>query len=665
LPRSPPPSRSVSARTFRNRASTAVDKLVAAIVKDLSANKGHAIVLAGPAQSPEVHALAHWINGSVAAPATYMDAETQAAPFEDLLAALDGGEVKTLLISGANPGYDAAPDQKVAERLKRAAFSLHHGMYRDETAALCTWHVPEPHPLESWGDLRGVDGTPSLVQPLIDPLYETRSLMRLLAFFGDAADANDYDLVRATWKTQGGKDFESWWRKALHDGVISGATATQVAPGEPKLPSLPQAAAASGLTLVLQPDATLYDGSFAGNAWLQECPKPLTKEVWGNTLGLAPADAARLGLADGDTVTLAADAREITVPVRIGKGHTSGVASLALGNGRTNAGAIGSGVGSNAYALRSATARWRIDGCAVRKASGKTSFSIQKQFEISGDRDDIFPSYGFGHLPNAAPEDKPKPNLLPAPDYAKAFARWAMVIDTTSCIGCNACVVACQVENNVPVVGPEEIAKNRDMHWLRIDAYEMEGSDGRLGFEPVPCMHCETAPCEPVCPVGASVHDSEGLNVQVYNRCIGTRFCEANCPYKVRRFNFFGYADGQAYADLDAPVMAAHNNPNVTVRARGVMEKCTYCVQRISGARRQAEKEKRGLREGEVTTACQNACPTQAIAFGDLAVADSAVTKLRKEPQHFTLLSKLNTLPRTTYLADVRNPNPELEEGRG
>jgi Fe-S-cluster-containing dehydrogenase component len=639
-----------------------LQSVVTAVVKDCSDNKGHALVLAGPSQAPEVHALAHWINQHLAAPITHQAASNTAEPLHKLLAELDAGEVSALLISGTNPAYDT-PALRIADRLRRCPFTLHHGLYRDETAALCRWHVPEPHPLESWGDLRALDGTPSLVQPLIEPLYDTRSLAQLLAFFAGATDMKDYDLVRTTWAAQGGTGFETWWRKALEDGVIVGKTPASIQPGEARLPTLVPGSKATSPTLILRPDPTLYDGSFANNAWLQECPKPLTKGVWGNTLGISPDDAAKLEIEDGDTISISVEGREILAPVRVQEGHAPSVMSLALGNGRVAAGEIGNGVGANAFALRSA-GEWRLDNVAIRKASGRTAYSTQKLFVIDGDREEIFPVYALAHLP-AAKSELPKPSLLPVHDYSQADARWAMVVDNTSCIGCNACVLACQVENNVPVIGPEEIARNRDMHWLRIDAYALDSDDGRFGFEPVPCMQCETAPCEPVCPVEASVHDSEGLNVQVYNRCIGTRFCEANCPYKVRRFNFFGYADGQEYANLAAEVMHLHNNPDVTVRARGVMEKCTYCVQRISAARRGAEKEMRPIRDGEVRTACQSACPTQAIAFGNLNRQDSAVVRLREEQQHFSLLESLNTKPRTTYLADIRNPNPALPESRG
>jgi len=481
-------------------------------------------------------------------------------------------------------------------------------------------------------------------------------------------DAEDYDIVRATWQERGNNLSDADWRRALHDGVVPNSAPETLLLGPPKLPTIAPLKPPQASTLLLRTDPTLYDGSFANNAWLQECPKPLTKEVWGNSLGMNVVDAQRSGLVSGDTVHLTASGRGILVPVRVQPGHAPGVMSLTLGNGRQRGGEICVGVGVDAYGLRTVASPWAVEGASIaRSTKGLPSYATQEQFVIDGDRDDIFPTLVLDRLPSEPPDAKTSSvaTLLPPHDYASADARWAMTIDAGTCTGCNACVLACQVENNVPVVGPAEIARNRDMHWLRIDTYQLGDDDGRVGFQPVPCMHCETAPCEPVCPVGASIHDSEGLNVQVYNRCVGTRFCEANCPYKVRRFNFFGYADGQEYKNLGAEIMHAHNNPDVTVRARGVMEKCTYCVQRISEARRQAEKESRPLRDGDVTTACQNACPTQAIAFGNLQDKDAQVSRWRDQPQHFVLLSKLNTKPRTTYLADVRNPNPQLAEAKG
>ncbi len=543
-------------------------------------------------------------------------------------------------------------------------------MHFDETAALATWHVPESHPLESWSDLRSVDGTASIVQPLIRPLYGTRTLHGLLAGLQGAFDADDYELVRATWRSRFPEAaWDAKWRQSLQDGSIEGtaSAATQLNP--PALPSVAQPEAKPGFALILRADPCIWDGAYANNAWLQECPKPLTKEVWGNALAISAEDAETLEVSDGDVLRVESPSASVSVPVRIEADLTPGTLSLALGYGRVRAGTLGNGIGVNAYALMAEPGQRVVRVAAVKTGERRQITSTQEQFTLDGDRAEIYPVQNlaeFGKQPSAPAPSGPVPSLLPEHDYAAAAARWAMVIDNGACIGCNACVVACQVENNVPVIGPEEIARHRDMHWLRIDRYvPRENDDTAAGFQPVPCMHCETAPCEPVCPVGASVHDSEGLNVQVYNRCIGTRFCEANCPYKVRRFNFFGYADDQPYGDLGNEVVRAHNNPNVTVRARGVMEKCTYCVQRISGARRTAEKENRPLGANDVVTACQAACPTRAIAFGNLNAPESTVADLRREPHHYTLLAHLDTKPRTTYLAKVRNPNPLLEREQG
>jgi molybdopterin-containing oxidoreductase family iron-sulfur binding subunit len=419
------------------------------------------------------------------------------------------------------------------------------------------------------------------------------------------------------------------------------------------------------MTVAFRPDPTVWDGRYANNAWLQECPKPLTKQVWSNAASLAPEDARRLGLEEGDLLRLERDGRLVSAPVIVQRGQAPGVIGLTLGYGRTWAGAVGSGLGADAYRLRPHGSAWSTADIAFAPAGARNDIvRTQLHFELEG-REQILPQMTLADLAKEAgdlPPPVPPASLYPPFAY-KGYA-WAMVIDTTLCIGCNTCLLACQSENNIPVIGPLEVARGRLMHWLRIDTYELGGEgDPRPGFQPVPCMHCEQAPCEPVCPVEASVHDHEGLNVQVYNRCVGTRFCESNCPYKVRRFNFFAYNNGQEFANLGEEPVPAQHNPEVTVRSRGVMEKCTYCVQRISGARRTAEKENRTIREGEVVTACAAACPTQAISFGDLNQHDSTINKLRQEPQHFAMLEHLGTRPRTTYLARVRNPNPELEGG--
>ena len=660
----------------------------AAVAADLEAHASHAVVLAGPAQPARVHALCHWINARISAPvdliapvdpSTQGHGEALAAFAEDCAS----GRAGTALILDANPAYHAPGDLAIADALRKVGFSAHLGPYADETAALVRWHLPLSHPLESWSDLAAPDGTAAVVQPLIRPLYDTRTAHDVVALAGGALSPSAYDLVRETWRAAAKTaDFEAWWRQVLHDGVIPATAHAPVAAGAPALANAASSSAAPDgrLTLTFAPDPSVWDGGFANNAWLQECPKPVTKQVWGNTLLVSRADAARLALADGDVVRLTRGPRAVEAPVAIDAGQADGTISATLGYGR-RAGTIARDIGFDLFALRPRDMAWRSGDVALaRTGRRRDMLTTQHHFRLDGEAADLLRTLAVGELARhdgfVWPQDSAPPSLNPGDpfaakpetrpeDHADAHAdthAWAMVIDTALCIGCNACVVACQAENNVPVVGPDEIARGRDMHWLRVDTYRAQGAPTPAGFEPVPCMHCEHAPCEPVCPVAASVHDREGLNVQVYNRCIGTRFCQSNCPYKVRRFNFFGYSDGEEYADLGAESMKAQKNPEVTVRARGVMEKCTYCVQRISRARRNAEKEDRPIGDGEVVTACQAACPTRAIAFGDLASPSAQVNALRRDRRHYALLGHLGTRPRTTYLARLANPNPALAE---
>ncbi len=642
-------------------------RFVEAAAADLQANPGRAIVLAGHAQPAEVHALCHWINDRLQAPRTFIE-PVDPSPLghgqslRQLLETIESRETETLFIIDSNPAYAAPGELHISEAIARTSFSAHLGMYDNETASVCQWKLPLSHMLESWSDLRAFDGTASIVQPLIRPLYDTRTAHELLALIDNQLSASSYDLVRDTWRPHVSQDFEKSWRRWLNDGVIPDTAQNLISPPSASLPSVSPAAASSTLSLALSPDPSLWDGRFSNNAWLQECPKPLTKEVWGNALDISPKDAQAFNLQTGDVVTLARGALAIEAPVRVREGQAEGVLGATLGYGRRRAGAIGSGVGFDAFVLRTLDNPWTIDGLTVSKTSfRKEILSTQRHFALDAESKDILPSLSMQEMTEGkvdVPENGDLPTLLP--DWKYESYKWAMVIDTTLCIGCNACLIACQSENNVPIVGPAEVAVGREMHWLRIDAYQSDSKP--LGFQPVPCMHCEKAPCEPVCPVAASVHDSEGLNVQVYNRCIGTRFCQSNCPYKVRRFNFFGYATDEAYANLSANVVEALFNPDVSVRARGVMEKCTYCVQRISRARRAAEKEGRRIREGEVVTACQAACPTRAITFGDLNDEASQINALRKEPHHYAMLGHLGTRPRTTYLARLNNPNPTLRD---
>jgi Fe-S-cluster-containing dehydrogenase component len=445
----------------------------------------------------------------------------------------------------------------------------------------------------------------------------------------------------------------------LAAGVIDGTAAEPVAASAPRLPAVASAAQSQGLEIRLQPSASVWDGRYAPNAWLQECPDPLTKEVWGASFRIARADAQRLGLTDGDRLRLARGAANVEASVRVVSGQATGTATLLLGYGRQRVGPIADGIGPNAYHLRTDAAEFALTGVQVVRAEGRRATPETQHHYVLDDPDlkRLFPVVPPSGRP-AEPNVGPQPTLLPASEgHPPAYA---MVIDNAVCIGCNACVVACQAENNIPVIGPDEIVHERDMHWLRVDRFDTreDDQDPQPGFQPTPCMHCEHAPCEPVCPVEASVHDQHGLNLQVYNRCVGTRFCEANCPYKVRRFNFRDYQDQQhLYAGLNALPVTAQRNPEVTVRARGVMEKCTYCLQRLRASRAV-------WGDKPPVTACQAACPTRAIAFGDLSDPKSEVAQLQADPRRYALLGHLGTHPRTTYLARVRNA-PESAPGDG
>ena len=641
-----------------------------AAAADLKAHQGKAVITVGRRQPPEIHALVHWLNAQLKAPVDLI-APVDVNPLGDAQALhaladdLTGGQVETLIVLEANPAYDTPPHLGLAQKIAKVGFSAHLGLHNDETAQVCSWHLPATHTLEAWSDLRAFDGSASVVQPLILPLYDTRSAHDILGFMSGTIAPSAYHLVRKTWKTQSGaSDFDSWWKQALSAGVIANTAAKPVTVGAPKRPDIAPGKAAKNLTLLLSPDPSTWDGRYANNSWLQECPHPFTKDVWGNGVHLAPEDADREHILDGDVVEVSHHGVSVRGPARIRHDQAAGVIAITLGHGRTKAGVLGNGIGLDAYKFRTLASPWLVEGVTLKNTGAhETVPTMQHQFRLEGEAKDLYPVMTLAelaqgkHPPEHSNEDKP--TLYPQFKY-DSYA-WAMVIDTSICIGCNACVVACQAENNVPVVGPEEAAIGRDMHWLRVDRYVPDLTKPP-GFQPVPCMQCEKAPCEPVCPVEASVHDGEGLNVQVYNRCIGTRFCQSNCPYKVRRFNFFGYASGQEYGDLGDTVTKAAYNPDVTVRARGVMEKCTYCVQRISRARRHAEKIDKPIPDGAVVTACQAACPTRAISFGDKNNKASHVNTKRAEPQHYALLGHLGTRPRTTYLARLRNPNPSMKQ---
>jgi molybdopterin-containing oxidoreductase family iron-sulfur binding subunit len=689
-------------------------KWAAAVAKDLDAHRGRCLIVAGDRQPASVHLLAHALNhrlDNVGKTISYQapiddqpDNRTQSlrALTEDMAA----GRVATLIVLGSNPVYNAPADIGFTDSFQKVPLRVHMGLYQDETARSCHWHLPEAHFLEAWGDARTFDGTASIVQPLIEPLYGGRSPLELVAFLATRKEAAGDELVRAYWQKswpapRAGESFSDAWQIALHDGVIreSALPTRSVALRDDWQRHLPAGSSAETqgeptpteqLELVFQPDPTIYDGTFANNGWLQELPKPLTKLTWDNAAIMSPATASRLGVGVGTyahggehggytmpVIELSLDGRSVHAPVWIMPGHADGSITVSLGYGRTAAGRVGGdrdhSVGFDAYALRTAARPWFASNLQVRTIDEKYLLACTQQHQLMESREVVrsaslkeyqqkpeFAAERLKEIEHGESERAPEPLNFYAPvNYDPPVHKWGMVIDLTTCVGCKACVVACQAENNIPVVGKTQVAAGREMHWLRIDRY-LSGTVDRpseFHFQPIPCMHCEQAPCEYVCPVAATVHSAEGLNDMVYNRCVGTRFCSNNCPYKVRRFNFLHYAD------YETATLRLQYNPDVTVRSRGVMEKCSYCVQRIRKAEIDSLREERGIRDGEVLTACQAACPAQAIVFGDLNDSNSTVAKWRSSPLNYGLLAELNTQPRTTYLASLRNPNPELEEG--
>ncbi len=643
---------------------------VSAVAADLQQHRGSSLVIPGEQQSPAVHALAHAMNqalGNVGRTVFYTD-PVEAKPvlqndsLRELAREMEAGKAELLLMLGGNPAFNAPADVDFAKHIAKVALRIHLGVYHDETSALCHWHVPEAHYLEAWSDSRAHDGTVSIVQPLIAPLYGGKSAHEVVAAFTEQPDQSGYDLVRAYWKAKhAGADFEQAWRKWLHDGWVPGTTLPEKTLTAKTADFPPAPAAGAGLELIFRPDPAIYDGRFANNGWLQELPRPLTKLTWDNAALVSQSFADARGLHNGDVVGLEAGGRKVKAPIWVSFGHPSNAVTVTLGYGRRRAGRVAASAGFDAYALRSSGAQWSASGLKLTPTNEHYQLTPTHGHHLMEGREPVIVG-SLGEY-NADPDfvrkrhHDPPPEMTLYPPHPYEGNAWGMSIDLNSCVGCNACVVACQAENNIPVVGKEQVALGREMHWIRIDRYYEGGlDDPDTFFQPLPCMHCENAPCEVVCPVGATVHSSEGLNDMVYNRCVGTRYCSNNCPYKVRRFNFL------LFSDFETPSLKLGRNPDVTVRSRGVMEKCTYCVQRINEARITADRESRPVRDGEILTACQQACPADAIVFGNQNDKSSRVAKLKAESRNYGLLAELNTRPRTTYLAAVRNPNPQLEK---
>ncbi len=662
---------------------------VAAIGRDLAAHRGTSLVIAGDHQPAFVHALAHAMNaalGNSGKTVTYTESieanpVNQLDSIRDLVNDLNAGKVEFLVILGVNPVYTAPADLNFGSAILKAKTRVYSGQLTDETGTLCHWQAPAAHYLESWSDGRAYDGTVSITQPLIAPLYEGHSAHEILALLTDESGKSGHDIVRDYWqgqRSEKGAAYEAFWETSLHDGVMAG-TALPGAAATLRSDFTQQAAqaqsASTGLEIVFRPDPTIGDGQYSNNGWLQETPKTITRLTWDNAAMISPATAQQLGLTNSDYVTLQVNGRQAKAGVLIVPGHADNSVTAHLGYGRSHGGNVAKGAGFNANLLRTTTAAWMATGLQISKTGDDYPLaSVQHQFSIDfeGHPADFASETAFrrdlvqiGTLadfqknPSFAQNESNQidyhgPSLYP--NFKYEGYSWGMSIDLNRCIGCNACVTACVAENNIAVVGKDQVARGRSMHWIRIDTYFRGDLDNpEVYYEPLPCMQCENAPCEYVCPVGATTHSPEGLNDMTYNRCVGTRYCSNNCPYKVRRFNFF------LYSDYDTPSLFGVRNPNVSVRSRGVMEKCTYCVQRINAAKIRSEVENnRTIADGEIITACQQACPAEAIVFGNINDPNSRVSKLKAQTRNYGLLVDLNTRPRTTYLARVRNPNPEI-----
>jgi molybdopterin-containing oxidoreductase family iron-sulfur binding subunit len=685
-------------------ADAAIAKFLDAVAKDLVANAGKSLVVAGPSQPAEVHALVHRLNvvlGNVGHTVHFVDdpegnAASDVAQLKQLTDELQRKRVDTLIILGGNPAYNAPNDIAFGDAIAQAGTSIHLSLYDDETSQRCTWHLNAAHFLESWGDARAWDGTVSLVQPLIAPIYGGRSSIELIAALVGVTD-KAVDLVKATHRDV--LPDERAFRRAVHDGVVANSAFPPATPvlaqskpitfGERELGG--KNLANGQLEVTFGPCPKVYDGRFANLAWLQELPEPFTKMTWDNAALIGPATAEALGIEDGDPCTVTVAGKSVTLPALWVPGKAEGSIHLALGYGRKAAGHVGGDtrsdvtpVGANAYALRASTGMFAGAGGSIAHSNA--------DLPRLSTTNDFYHIDKIGHegQEERAPElvreatlaeykkdprfvdsrEEPHPPLLSlwVPPVSYEGHKWGMAIDLNKCTGCAACITACQAENNIPVVGKTNVAMGREMLWLRVDRYyQGEPENAKVTFQPIPCQQCENAPCEQVCPVGATMHSHEGLNDMVYNRCIGTRYCSNNCPYKVRRFNYFNYnldvIGMTPYTPTDDPKMKVKSmvfNPDVTVRSRGVMEKCTFCVQRIQGAKIKAKNAKQEIPDGTIRTACQDTCPADAIVFGDLNDASSRVAALHEVPRAYELLGDMNNRPRVRYLGRVRNPNPEL-----
>jgi molybdopterin-containing oxidoreductase family iron-sulfur binding subunit len=695
-------------------------KFLNALMRDLEASKGKCVVIPGEQASQVVHAAAYALNarfGAIGKTVVYTETvnpmpSEQVADLKALVGDINAGKVQWLVMLGVNPLYSAPVDLEFAAAMAKVPTTVHLGTHVDETGSLSTWHINKAHYLESWSDARAYDGTISIIQPMIAPMYGGHSAHEVLQALLENTEASAYDVVVANAKTYIKGDFPTAWRKALHDGWVEGtAFAPSTAPPKGAAPAAPVQATNGGVEICFKPDPSLYDGRYANVGWLQELPKQITNLSWDNAALMSLATAEALGVEQSDAVEIDVNGRKVVAGALVVPGHADGAVTVHLGLGRrVEAGRVGGGVGFNAYLLRTADAPYAAAG-TVTKTGGtydlcvtkvnfiehRGSFAQQDLNDKEFDKDGTYSLPGHEAMERAIIRYATLEEVKAHPDFAHEGGpgalvnkvgyspegetpghgesmfpdawsydhqdvsaqqiqnKWGMAIDLNSCVGCNACIVSCYAENNIPVIGRAQVKIGRNLQWLRIDTYfEGDLHAPRAHFQPMACQHCENAGCEQVCPVGATVHTPEGLNAMVYNRCVGTRYCSNNCVYKVRRFNFL------LYSDYDTESLKFMRNPDVTVRSRGVMEKCSYCVQRIEAVKIEADKENRAIRDGEIVTACQQACPTSAITFGNLNDPNSAVSKAKAKQRDYQVLADLNFRPRTTYTAGVINPNPEL-----
>jgi len=655
-------------------------RFLAALAKDLKAAGPEALVVAGPRQPASVQALAALINEKLGSECvTYTKpvidkSSSGVAALKALAGEMSAGQVSTLVMLGGNPVYSAPADLQFAVALSKVATSIHLGAEDDETAAAATWHIPEAHVLESWGDEASSEGMAAIQQPMIEPMYGGKTAAEIVSWVTTGKFTKSHDIVKNYWlpqfaasKEQGDK--EQIWRKALHDGVVAASKTVEpikVTVDAKKLASAlaaePQVAAA-GIEVGFYPSSSAWDGRYANNGWLQEAPDPISKLVWGNAAMISPKMARDHKLTDGDVVSLTRGNFKMEATVMIQPGHSDDAVSIALGFGRQRCGRVGKGVGSNANLIRTTDGFYFAPGFTLA-ATGKREDLATTQERGTGDNQEGRPLAREGSVEEYKKNAKFVEEMAEVPEVHSIYSefvydkgnQWGMAIDLTSCTGCNACVVACAAENNMPVVGKDQVMRGREMHWIRMDRYYSgDENDPEVIEQPIPCMQCENAPCENVCPVQATSHSPEGLNDMAYNRCVGTRYCANNCPFKVRHFNFLNFHKHEP------EIVGLVYNPDVSVRMRGVMEKCTYCVQRIEETKIKAKQDgRREIRDGEIKTACQQTCPAEAIVFGNINDPNSRVSKLKKQERNYAMLAELGIKPRTTYLAKLRNPNPEL-----